>query len=80
MGQAGGRESGNSLALFVVVFDELIGLWETQVTKRKLATFFVIAVGVFTASRGGQVRHAVASAQPLQTAPTTQPVTVPLQR
>jgi uncharacterized membrane protein YeiH len=50
------------------------------VTKRKLATFFVIAVGVFTASRGGQVRHAVASVQPIQAAPTTQPVVAPLQR
>jgi hypothetical protein len=39
-------------------------------TKRKIGLFFVIAITVFVASRGGNVRHADANTN---RAPATQP-------
>lgn len=67
----------SALAFVEDVSDVVIEDRTSNMTKRKLMLFFVIAVAVFAASQGEHVKRADASSQSV---PTTQPAPATLQR
>jgi hypothetical protein len=53
-----------------------VRIWSQAMTKRKIGIFFIVAIGVFAASRGTQVRRASAAPQPAAVIPSASEATL----